>query len=211
MYIIAIAGGSGSGKTTFAHKVLKELPQDKAFILSMDSYYLSEPPKEHYTSTGHPNFDHPESFDWKLLAKHISELKMGRSIEMPHYCFKSHRRLEETQTVYPTPIIICEGIFSLFDEKIRSLMDLKCFLHVDADIRFTRRLHRDLHERGRSLDSIMAQYYETVRPMYQKFLDPQKQYANIIIGEETDTAAIVVAARLKEIIAEQSEDLNREA
>jgi uridine kinase len=130
---------------------------------------------------------------------------------MPHYCFKSHRRLEETQTVYPTPIIIFEGIFSLFDEKIRSLMDLKCFLHVDADIRFTRRLHRDLHERGRSLDSIMAQYYETVRPMYQKFLDPQKQYANIIIGEETDTAAIVVAARLKEIIAEQSEDLNREA
>ena len=200
MYIVAIAGGSGSGKTTFAHKILEELPRDEIVILSMDSYYLTHQPLECQTSKGNLNFDHPRAFDWDLLRQHIKQLKANEVVEGPKYCFKSHKRLEERQRIEPRKILIFEGIFSLFDQKIRELSDLKCFLSVDSDIRFTRRLHRDIQDRGRSLNSVMDQYYETVRPMYQKYLEPQKQYADLAIGEETDKAAKVVASHLSVIL-----------
>lgn len=201
MYIIGIAGGSGSGKTTFAKKVQALLEDENSQILSMDSYYLHVLPDEIATSKGNPNFDHPGAFDWELLFDHISTLKKGEPIDVPVYDFATNSRKEETHTVTPTKIILFEGIFALFDKSIREMMDIKCFLHVDSDIRFTRRLHRDVQERGRSLDSVISQYYETVRPMYQKYLDPQKQFADFTVGEETDVASEILASRLRDFLS----------
>lgn len=200
--IIGIAGGSGSGKTTFAQKVLDKVGTHNSLILSMDSYYLDVQPEEFYTQNGNPNFDHPAAFDWELLSEHLKLLKEGHSIEAPEYDFSKNARSIETINISPKKIIIFEGIFALFDKEIRKNLDIKCFLHVDSDIRFTRRLHRDVKERGRSLESVIAQYYETVRPMYQKYLDPQKQFADFTVGEETDVAAEILAARLKDFINE---------
>ena len=202
MYLIGICGGSGSGKTTFAEKVLKNLANEDIAILHMDSYYLNDPPKELYTAKGVPNFDHPDCFDWTLLREHLRSLKEGKTVQAPVYDFKTNSRKEITKDINSARIIIFEGIFTLFDKAIRDIMDIKCFLHVESDIRFTRRLHRDVKERGRSLESVIAQYYETVRPMYQKYLDPQKQYADFTVGEETDVAARILSARLKELLKE---------
>lgn len=201
MYLVGIAGGSGSGKTTFANKVFKQL-ETKASLLTMDSYYLNVLPDSLKTNKGNPNFDHPHAFDWDLLAEHLSDLKQGKSIESPVYDFKTNSRKEETITITPERVVLFEGIFSLFNKEIRKLMDIRCFLHVEADIRFTRRLHRDVNERGRSLESVIEQYYETVRPMYLKYLEPQKQFADFTVGEETDVAAHILSARLREFLNE---------
>ena len=199
MYIISICGGSGSGKTTFADKIRKNVDQEVA-ILHMDSYYLPKLPKDLKTSTGRPNFDHPDAFDWDLLTKHLQMLKSGKSIKSPHYDFKKNARLKTSSLVKPTKVVLFEGIFSLYQEEIRKMCDITTFLHVEADIRFIRRLHRDVEERGRSLDSVITQYYETVRPMYQKYLDPQRQYADFIVGEETDIAASILAAKVNQLL-----------
>lgn len=203
MYLVGIAGGSGSGKTTFAKKVLKGAGESLLSVLHMDSYYLHSPPKEIYTKSDKPNFDHPHSFDWELLRQHIESLKSGNAVESPVYDFKTNSRTDQTQLIEPNKVLIFEGIFALFDQQIRENLDIKCFLHVDADIRFTRRLHRDVNERGRSLESVISQYYETVRPMYQKYLEPQKQFADFTVGEETSVAATILAARLKELLGER--------
>jgi uridine kinase len=204
VHIIAIAGGSGSGKTTFAKKVMKNLYGAEAILLHMDSYYLPSHPKTLYTAAGKANFDHPDAFDWPLLRQHLSELRQGRSINCPVYDFATSGRTEESETMGPCRVVLFEGIFSLYDLDIRSMLDIKVFLHVDSDIRFTRRLHRDVKERGRSLESVIAQYYDTVRPMYQKYLDPQRQYADFTVGEETDVASHILSARIKEILADES-------
>ncbi len=203
MKLIGIAGGSGSGKTTFAMKVMAKLPANKVNLLHMDSYYLHDQPEEFFTKSGKPNFDHPSSFDWKLLRSHLKTLRDGGSIEVPVYDFSTSMRLEETELLTPKPILLFEGIFTLFDQTIREILDIKTFLHVDADIRFTRRLNRDVQERGRSLESVTSQYYETVRPMYQKFLAPQQQYADFIVGEETDVAADILASKLNDFIKDE--------
>jgi len=200
IFIIGIAGGSGSGKTTFAKKVMKNINNSTSSLLHMDSYYLPKQPKTNYTSAGKPNFDHPNAFDWDLLRHHLSELKQGLTIKCPIYDFASSSRTEEYETVGPCKVVLFEGIFSLYDQEIRDLLDIKCFLHVDSDIRFTRRLHRDVKERGRSLESVIAQYYDTVRPMYQKYLDPQRQFADFTVGEETDVASLILSARIKELL-----------
>lgn len=200
IYLIGIAGGSGSGKTTFAKKVMKGINSSHSSLLHMDSYYLPTQPKTNHTNSGKPNFDHPDAFDWNLLRHHLSELKQGLTIKCPIYDFASSTRTEEYEEVGPCKVVLFEGIFSLYDQEIRDLLDIKCFLHVDSDIRFTRRLHRDVKERGRSLESVIAQYYDTVRPMYQKYLDPQRQYADFTVGEETDVAALILSARIKEMI-----------
>lgn len=202
MFIIGIAGGSGSGKTTFAKKVQKHIGEEKSTLISMDSYYLHSLPEQLNTSNGKPNFDHPHAFDWELLNQHIVDLKAGKEIAMPIYDFTGNSREQETQTIAPSKIVLFEGIFTLFNKEIRALLDIKCFLHVESDIRFTRRLHRDVKERGRSLESVIEQYYQTVRPMYQKYLDPQKQFADFTVGEETDVAAQILAARIKELYNE---------
>lgn len=200
MFIIGIAGGSGSGKTTFAKKVINNFDRNECALLHMDSYYKNNLPPHLKTNTGKLNFDHPEAFDWDLLRKHINDLKQNKTIHTPVYDFATSSRTQDTVPVGPCPVILFEGIFSLFDQEIRSHLDIKCFLRVEADIRFTRRLHRDVNERARSLDSVIAQYYDTVRPMYMKFLDPQKEFADFTVGEETDIAAQILSSRIKEHI-----------
>ena len=201
VYLVGIAGGSGSGKTTFAKKIMKRFETSDVALLHMDSYYLPVLPQSNYSKKGKPNFDHPDAFDWKLLTFHLEMLKKGHPVDSPVYDFqKSQRDISETEIIGPAKVVIFEGIFSLFSQEIRQILDIKCFLQVDADIRFTRRLHRDVHDRGRSLESVIDQYYETVRPMYQKFLDPQRQYADFIIGEETDKAAQILSSHINELL-----------
>lgn len=210
MYLVGIAGGSGSGKTTFAKKILNKFDKENVAILHMDSYYLPVQPKTNYTDSGKPNFDHPGAFDWDLLLFHLESLKNGEAIQSPVYDFqKSQRAPDRSETVGPAKVLLFEGIFSLFSNEIRKILDIKCFLQVDADIRFTRRLHRDVHERGRSLESVIGQYYETVRPMYQKYLDPQRQYADFIIGEETDNAAEILSSHISELLRYGTNSISR--
>ena len=201
MYIIGIAGGSGSGKTTFTQKVVSQINDPKVGILHQDSYYLPRPPS-HLKINDEPNFDHPEAFDWELLRSHLENIKEGKKVEMPTYDYTVSRRTTKTETIGPCKVLIVEGIFALWDEPMRALFDLKFYLHVESDIRFIRRLFRDLKDRARTLDDIIRQYYDTVRPMHQLYLEPTRQYADIIVGEETDHAAQMLAAMIKQKLSE---------
>lgn len=194
MFLIAVAGGSGSGKTTFTKKVLTGVASRDVVCLHQDSYYLPKiaPPA---------NFDHPNAFDWDLLKKHLRTLKSGQKIDTPTYDFTISGRMPGTIPMGPAKVCIFDGIFALWDEEIRNMTDLKIFLQVDADIRFIRRLHRDVKERGRSLDGIITQYYDTVRPMHKQFLDPTSQFADLIVGEETDVPAEVIASKIRTVLA----------
>jgi uridine kinase len=200
MFLVGIAGGSGSGKTTFAKKILQRVSQANVghvSLLHQDSYYLPSPPAQ-LRIQGEPNFDHPGAFDWDLMKDHLSRLKRGLQIESPIYDYRTNRRTDKTEFVGPCKTVLMEGIFTLWDAEVRDLFDLKLYLNVASDIRFIRRLHRDVRERGRTLDSIIRQYYDSVRPMHHEFLEPTRQYADIVVGEETDIAADVVAARVNE-------------
>jgi uridine kinase len=204
MYLIGIAGGSGSGKTTFAQKVIRSASSPDVILLHQDSYYLPKIP-DTARGGGKINFDHPEAFDWELLKNHLERLRRGEQIAVPMYDFKTNSRLPDTQLMGPSRVIVLEGIFALWDEQIRKLLDLKIYLNVEADIRFIRRLHRDVHERARTLDSIIRQYYDSVRPMHHEFLEPTRQYADLIVGEETDLAAEVVAAQVFRLVQQSRE------
>ena len=200
MFLIGIAGGSGSGKTTFAQKVVKLVDSNQVLHLHQDSYYLPTQSKDRFVK-GNPNFDHPDAFDWPLLRKQLAIIKSGGVAAAPLYDFVTSTRSPNTETVGPARICVFDGIYALWDEEIRAMMDLKIFLHVDADIRFIRRLHRDVKERGRSLDSIIGQYYDTVRPMHRQYLEPTSQFADLTIGEETDIPAEVVASQIRAVLA----------
>ena len=200
MFLIGIAGGSGSGKTTFAQKVVSLVASDQVMHLHQDSYYLPTQPKDHFVK-GKANFDHPDSFDWELLRAQLRSIKNGEAINSPVYDFVSETRRANTEHFAPARVCVFDGIYALWDDEIRAMMDLKIFLHVDADIRFIRRLHRDVKERGRTLDSIISQYYDTVRPMHRQYLEPTSQFADFMIGEETDIPAEVVATKIKAVLA----------
>jgi uridine kinase len=199
MFFVGIAGGSGSGKTTFAKKIVKLIKSNFIAHLNQDSYYLAQAPKELFINNK-PNFDHPLAFDWDLLRKQIYDLKKGKKIEVPVYDYVKSRRTSETIKIENVKVLIMDGIYALWDETLRSMMDLKIFLHVDADIRFIRRLHRDVKERGRNIDNIISQYYETVRPMHHQYVESTKQFADIIVGEQTDVAAEVIASKIIQIL-----------
>jgi uridine kinase len=199
MYLIGIAGGSGSGKTTFAKKVMSRVKDDGVVLLSQDSYYLSSAAAQLQVH-GEANFDHPEAFDWPLLRDHLARLKMGEEVAVPVYDYKTSRRTSETHAVGPAKVVILEGIFTLWDQELRDLFDAKIYLHVEADIRFIRRLHRDVRDRGRTHDEIIRRYYDTVRPMHQLYLEPTRKYADMIVGEESDVAADILAARVRELL-----------
>lgn len=201
MFLIGIAGGSGSGKTTFAQKVVKLVGSNEVLHLHQDSYYLPSQPKDQFVR-GKPNFDHPDAFDWPLLRSQLRAIKDHHQVSAPLYDFVTSTRRSETELVGPAKICVFDGIYALWDEEIRSMMDLKIFLHVDADIRFIRRLHRDVKERGRTLDSIISQYYDTVRPMHRQYLEPTSQFADLTVGEETDVPAEVVASKLRAILSD---------
>jgi uridine kinase len=198
MFLIGIAGGSGSGKTTFAKKVIARAGGDSVGILHQDSYYLEAQP-ERLKIHGEANFDHPDAFDWRLLKEHLIALKAGKAVSVPVYDFNVSRRTSKSEAVGPCRVLVFEGIYTLWDPEVRDLFDLKVFLEVEADIRFIRRLHRDVRERSRSLDSVIRQYYDTVRPMHREHLESTKQFADLIVGEETDIAADTLAARVAQI------------
>lgn len=195
MFLVGIAGGSGSGKTTFANKIIQRVADPSVGLLHQDSYYLPTPPPELRQGTEY-NFDHPDAFDWPLLRSHLESLKRGGRVNVPVYEYRTNQRTAQTVPVGPCKVILLEGIFTLWDPPLRDLFDLKVYLHVESDIRFIRRLHRDVRERGRSLDGIIRQYYDTVRPMHHEYLEPTRQYADISVGEEADVAAEVIAARI---------------
>ncbi len=196
-FVLGIAGGSGSGKTTVVERV-RQIVGPRVAILPMDNYYrdLGHLPFEERQKT---NYDHPDAFDNDLLLAHLDALIAGQAVEMPLYSFTEHRRLPETQRVDPGPVIVVEGILALFDPELRARMDLKVFVDADPDVRFIRRLIRDIEERGRSVESVVMQYLDTVRPMHLTFVEPSKRYADLIIphGGMNTPALEVLALRLR--------------
>lgn len=180
--IIGICGGTGSGKTTVANSILASVNASDCIFLQQDSYYrnLNDMPLDFRQEV---NFDHPDALDNDLLVKHIRRLKAGASVELPIYDFKTHSRLTATQHLEPKPIIIVEGILIFSDARLLEEMDIKIFVDTPDDIRFIRRLRRDLAERGRTVESVIEQYLATVRPMHMQFVEPSKRYADVIIPE----------------------------
>lgn len=200
--VIAIAGGTGSGKTTVSKKVLERVGIERVTYLQHDSYYkdLSDLPPLQRASI---NFDHPSSLETELMVKHLRELKRWNTVEVPIYDFKTHTRVKETQTTEPHQVIIVEGILLFSEPLLRSLFDIRLFVDTDADIRFIRRLERDINERGRTADSVIRQYLSTVRPMHLEFVEPSKRYADIIIPEGGfNTVALdMVSSRIETMLA----------
>ena len=180
--IIGISGGTGSGKTTVANRILESVSASEVVFIQQDSYYrnLKDLPLD-YRSVA--NFDHPDALDNDLLIHHIKKLKAGESFELPIYDFKTHSRLHETELIEPKPIVIVEGILIFADARLLEQMDIKVFVDTPDDIRFIRRLRRDVAERGRTVDSVIEQYLATVRPMHMQFVEPSKRYADVIIPE----------------------------
>lgn len=204
--IIGIAGASGSGKTLVANNVIQNLFSERVVMIQEDSYYkdLSDIPFDERTGK---NFDHPDAFDHNLLAEHLAALVDGKSISHPIYDYKTHSRKEETQTVGPHSVIILEGILILTEPRLRNLMDIQVFIDTAPDICFIRRLNRDIKERARSVDSIIKQYEETVRPMYFQFIEPSKRYADIIIprGGKNKVAIDILSAKITTLLDKQSD------
>ena len=178
-YVVGIGGGTGSGKTTLAGKLCERLGEENALLLQHDSYYRD---LEYltYEERCEINFDHPDSLETDLFAEHLTQLINGNSVEMPIYDFKTHRRKKETKRVEPRPIIIIDGILIYVEECLRDQIELKVFLDAAPDLRFIRRLKRDIEERGRDVDSVIHQYQSTVKPMHDEFVEPTKQYADVI-------------------------------
>jgi uridine kinase len=182
MLIIGIAGGTGSGKTTVVRKIIESLPDGEVVLLPQDSYYKdsSHVPIEKRQSI---NFDHPDSFEWELLSKHVAMLKEGKSIEQPTYSYLTCTRQPETIHIEPRDVVIIEGILTLCDKKLRDLMDLKVFVDADSDERLIRVINRDILERGRTAEMVMERYTRVLKPMHQQFIEPCKRYADLIIPQ----------------------------
>lgn len=180
--IIGISGGTGSGKTTVANRILESVSASEVVFLQQDSYYrnINDLPLDYRNIA---NFDHPDALDNDLLVNHVRRLKAGEPVELPLYDFKTSSRLNETRHVEPKPIVIVEGILIFVDPRLLEQMDIKVFVDTPDDIRFIRRLRRDLAERGRTVESVIEQYTATVRPMHMQFVEPSKRHADVIIPE----------------------------
>jgi uridine kinase len=199
--VIGVAGGSGSGKTTVSEAILQRVGRDRIAYLQHDSYYRDRshlPPAERANA----NFDHPDALESGLLARHLSDLKSGRAAEVPVYNFTTHSRKDETVRVEPRKVILVEGILIFAEKVLREMMDISIYVDTDADIRFIRRLERDITERGRSVESVIKQYMETVRPMHLEFVEPSKRYADVIVPEGgfNLTAVDMIVARIKDMM-----------
>jgi uridine kinase len=180
--IIGICGGTGSGKTTVANRILESVSASEVVFIQQDSYYrnITDLPLDYRHIA---NFDHPDALDNDLLVNHVRRLKAGEAVELPLYDFKTHTRMNETRHVDPKPIVIVEGILIYADPRLLEQMDIKVFVDTPDDIRFIRRLRRDLAERGRTIESVIEQYIATVRPMHMQFVEPSKRHADVIIPE----------------------------
>jgi uridine kinase len=190
MLIIGIAGGTGCGKTTVVNQIINELPEDEVGVISQDSYY-NETSHLSYEERVNINFDHPRAIDFNLLHQHLVELKKGNPIHQPVYSFVKHNRTTDTIITHPRKVMIVEGILILTNADLRELFDIKIFVHADSDERLIRRIKRDLSERGRDIDEILQRYQTTLKPMHQQFIEPTKEYADIIIpNNKYNTVAV---------------------
>lgn len=180
MVIIGIAGGTGSGKTTVVNRILEELKDKGVDVIYQDSYY-KDTSHLTYEERVKINFDHPQSIDFDLFVEHLKELKKGNSIQQPVYSFKEHNRTGETITIHPAKVMLVEGILVLANPEIRKMFDIKIFVHTDSDERLIRRMKRDVNERGRDFEEVMNRYQTTLKPMHQQFIEPTKEFADIII------------------------------
>lgn len=206
MLIIGIAGGTGSGKTTVVRKIVDTLPPNTVAVIAQDSYYndQSDLPLEVRKKT---NFDHPDAFEWPLLAHQIEELRKGNAIEQPTYSYLTCTRLEETVHVEPRDVIIVEGIMALYDRKLREQMDLKIFVDAEPDERLLRVIERDMAERGHPLEMLIEKYRNVLKPMHDEFIEPEKQYADIIIpngGENKRAIAMMQMYILSALIHDKN-------
>lgn len=183
MLIIGIAGGTGSGKTTVVNKIIKELPIDEVCVISQDSYY-KETDNLSYEERTKINFDHPRAIDFDLIIQHLKDLKAGKTIDQPIYSFVTHNRTKDVVITHPRKVIIVEGILIFNSEELRSLFDIKIFVHADTDERLIRRVRRDINERGRDVNEVLSRYQDTLKPMHQQFIEPTKNYADIIIPND---------------------------
>jgi uridine kinase len=190
MLIIGIAGGTGSGKTTVVNQIVKHLPLDEVCVISQDSYY-KETNDLSYEERTKINFDHPRAIDFELIVTHLTALKAGEIIEQPVYSFVTHNRTKDTVKTHPRKVVIVEGILIFNSEKLRNLFDIKIFVHADTDERLIRRVRRDITERGRDIDEVLNRYQDTLKPMHQQFIEPTKNFADLIIpNDRFNTVAI---------------------
>jgi uridine kinase len=190
MLIIGIAGGTGCGKTTVVNQILNELPEGEVGVISQDSYY-QDTTHLSYEERVKINFDHPRSIDFDLLATHLKELKNQTPINQPVYSFVQHNRTGDTILTHPRKVMIVEGILILTNPELRDMFDIKIFVHADSDERLIRRLKRDISERGRDLDEVLSRYQNTLKPMHEQFIEPMKEYADIIIpNNKYNTVAV---------------------
>lgn len=200
--IIGICGGTGSGKTTVAKSIVQSVSESDVIFIQQDSYYrdLKDMPLDGRQLA---NFDHPDSLDNDLLIHHLKRLKAGQSAELPIYDFRTHSRKNETRHVEPKPIVIIEGILIFAEPKILEQLDIKVFVDTPDDIRFIRRLERDISERGRTVESVIEQYTMTVRPMHLQFVEPTKRYANVIIpeGGHNQVGIELICGRIRDQLA----------
>ena len=190
MLIIGIAGGTGSGKTTVVNQILNELPADEVCVISQDSYY-HETHNLSYEERTKINFDHPKAIDFELLVSHLNALRRGEVIEQPVYSFVTHDRTIDALITHPRKVVIVEGILIFNNKELRDIFDIKIFVHADTDERLIRRVRRDIEERGRDITEVLTRYQNTLKPMHQQFIEPTKNYADIIIpNDRYNTVAI---------------------
>ncbi len=200
MLILGIAGGTGCGKTTVVNQILEQLPEGEVGVISQDSYY-KDTTHLPYEERVKINFDHPRSIDFELLEEHLKELRKGNIIEQPVYSFVKHNRTGDTIKTHPRKVMIVEGILILTNKELRDMFDIKIYVHADSDERLIRRLKRDIAERGRSIEEVLSRYQNTLKPMHQQFIEPMKEYADLIIpNNKYNTVAIDI---VKTIINEK--------
>jgi uridine kinase len=199
-FLIGVAGGSSSGKTTVSERLAELVGDEHLALLKLDSYYVAGDGQTFEQRTA-LNYDHPDAFDWKLLDDHLRALIAGASVPVPVYDFNQYRRSNQVRTVHPARIVVVEGILVLYERTLRELFDLKVFIDTDADVRFIRRLQRDVIERGRTTHSVIEQYLSTVRPAHEQFVEPSKRYADVIFpqGGLNEPALDVLLARVREL------------
>jgi len=200
--IIGVAGGSGSGKTTVVQEIIRDLGSEAVAFIQHDSYYCDRSDLSHQERSN-LNYDHPDALETTLLVEHLTQLRARRRVEVPVYDFTQHARTALTVAVEPRQVIIVEGILILADRALRELMDIRVFVDTDSDLRILRRIHRDLNERGRSLESVVQQYLGSVRPMHLEFVEPSKRYAHLIIpeGGHNRVAVDMLLTKIRSIVA----------
>lgn len=199
MIIIGIAGGTGSGKTTVVKKIMSVIPQGHVAVLGQDSYYCDNSHMS-FEERQKINYDHPRAIDFDLLIQHIKDLKAGKQIHEPVYSYITHSRTEDYKVVHPKDVIIVEGILVFTNEELRDLCDIKIFVHADADERLIRRMRRDISERGRDINEVLARYETMLKPMHNQFIEPTMKYADIIVpvGGDNHVAIDVLASMIKD-------------